>query len=135
MVYGCCKIVALLLPPLFQLQGWMGWGWDGDGDGMGWTVGSIGSSNFNKLFQSPLLLSTIGFLTGSAMIFEHPRRHTELLLYVIPRASEAALNIYKDQLPDWLKYLSATGYGDTLLFCAGKIPHYFIFYISPWYWF
>ena len=66
-------------------------------------------------------MGTIGFLTGTALIFEHPKRHTELLLYVIPRAGEATINLYKDQLPRWFKFLRDTGYGDTLMFCCGNV--------------
>ena len=59
-------------------------------------------------------------LTGFALFFEHPKRHAELTLYVLPRAAEAALNLLDsvELLPSWLQVLRHTGTGDVLMFMA-----------------
>lgn len=59
-----------------------------------------------------------GFMTGLALLFEHPRRHGELVQYVIPRAVETAFNLHGDLLPQWFNLLRESGHGDVLLFCS-----------------
>ena len=47
-----------------------------------------------------------GFCTGLSLLWEHPARHSELLLYVGPRAAETSFNLLQHRFPAWYAYAS-----------------------------
>jgi hypothetical protein len=68
--------------------------------------------------NSSLACCAAGVATGAALLIEHPRRHIELTLYVVPRALEALSNLSAARHPRWLAWLRDSGAGDALLFSA-----------------